>query len=85
MLTGAIDEAERELKLAQLLDPVFAANYVYMGQLLNVRGYYLNAPGAIQRPWSNAARRWRSILTTGPLTLYVSPTVTTGWEIIARH
>ncbi len=24
---------------------MFAANYVYMGQLLNVRGYYLNAPG----------------------------------------
>ena len=47
MLTwqARFDEAERELKLAQLLDPVFAVNYVYMGQLFNVRGFYLNAPG----------------------------------------
>jgi adenylate cyclase len=46
MLTwqARFDEAERELKLAQLLDPVFAVNYVFMGQLFNVRGFYLNAP-----------------------------------------
>jgi len=47
MLTwqARFDEAERELKLAQLLDPVFAPNYVDMGQLLNIRGFYLNTPG----------------------------------------
>jgi len=43
------DEAEPELKLAQLLDPVFAPNYLNMGQLFNVRGYYLNAPGDYQK------------------------------------
>lgn len=34
------DEAERELKLAQELDPLSAWYYVAMGQLLNLRGHY---------------------------------------------
>ena len=39
------DEAERELKLAQLLDPLFPMNYVYMGDLFNIRGDNLNVRG----------------------------------------
>jgi adenylate cyclase len=34
------DEAEREMKLAQLLDPLPPVFYVQMGQLLNIRGDY---------------------------------------------
>jgi TolB-like protein/class 3 adenylate cyclase/Flp pilus assembly protein TadD len=47
MLTwqARFEEAERELKLAQLLDPLDPINYVSMGQLFNVRGDYLNVRG----------------------------------------
>jgi adenylate cyclase len=37
------DEAGQELKLAQLLDPLTAQNYVTMGLLLNIRGDYPEA------------------------------------------
>jgi TolB-like protein/Flp pilus assembly protein TadD len=37
------DEAERELKLAQLLDPLYPFNYVAMGMLREVRGDYPKA------------------------------------------
>ena len=37
------DEAERELKLAQVLDPLYPFNYVAMGMLLEVRGDYPKA------------------------------------------
>ncbi|HEY6418635.1 MAG TPA: tetratricopeptide repeat protein [Candidatus Binataceae bacterium] len=37
------DEAERELKLAQLIDPLSPYHYVAMGQLLNVRKDYPKA------------------------------------------
>jgi TolB-like protein/Tfp pilus assembly protein PilF len=37
------DEAERELKLAQLLDPLSPLNYLRMGNLLNFRGDYPKA------------------------------------------
>jgi len=39
------DDAERELKLAQLLDPLFPLNYVIMGDLFNIRGDHLNVRG----------------------------------------
>ena len=42
-LQARFDEAERELKLAQLLDPLDPLNYVNMGALLVARGDYRNA------------------------------------------
>ncbi len=42
MWQARFDEAEPELKLAQRLDPLFPLSYVIMGQMLNIRGYYLN-------------------------------------------
>ena len=70
MWQARFDEAERELKLAQLLDPLYPLVATsLMGQLLAM------FEETIQRLWSNAARRWRSIPTTGPPTAYVSATV----------
>jgi len=37
------DEAERELKLGQLLDPLSPGNYVFLGTLLAIRGDYPKA------------------------------------------
>jgi Tfp pilus assembly protein PilF len=42
-LQARFDEAERELKLAQLLDPLFSWNHAAMGNLLVVRGDYPKA------------------------------------------
>lgn len=43
LLQARFDQAERELKLAQQLDPLSPFGYVAMGMLLNVRGDYPNA------------------------------------------
>jgi adenylate cyclase len=43
MLQKRLDEAEREMKLAQLIDPLSTANNIAMGQLLAVRGDYPRA------------------------------------------
>jgi TolB-like protein/Tfp pilus assembly protein PilF len=43
MMQARLDEAEREVKLAQLLDPLFPSNYAAMGQLLSFRGNYPKA------------------------------------------
>ena len=40
LLQGRVDEAGRELKLAQQLDPLYALNYVLMSQFFDVRGDY---------------------------------------------
>ena len=40
LLQERFDEAERELKLAQQLDPLYPFNYVTMGLLLNAREDY---------------------------------------------
>ena len=42
-LQARFEEAERELKLAQQLDPLYPFNYVSMGQLLDVRRDYPKA------------------------------------------
>jgi serine/threonine-protein kinase len=42
-LQARFDEAERELKLAQLIDPLFPSNYVTRGLLLAFRGDYPKA------------------------------------------
>jgi len=43
LFQARFDEAERELKLARLLDPLYPWNYVVMGMLLNVRGDHAKA------------------------------------------
>src|SRR5208337_1405414 len=43
LFQARFDEAERELKLAQELDPLYPWNYVAMGMLREVRGDYRKA------------------------------------------
>ena len=73
------DEAERELKLAQLLDPLYPFNYVALGKLL--RGSRRLSKGFGAMPQGGGDRS--QLLAR--LQLLSRLRVTTGWEITARR
>ena len=81
MLQKRLDEAEREMKLAQLIDPLSTSNNIAMGELL------AEFEETIQRRWSDTrkALEINDYLRPLPMAEDLGYVYETRWEIAARR